>query len=29
MTGTFATPESASGNWTNTGASGTWTATHI
>lgn len=27
--GTFTSPEAANGTWTNTGASGTWTATHI
>lgn len=29
MTGTFTSPEGANGTWVNTGASGTWTATHI
>jgi hypothetical protein len=29
MSGTFASPENASGTWTNTGASGNWTAVHI
>ena len=29
MSGTFTNPGAANGNWLNTGASGTWTATHI
>lgn len=29
MSGTFTSPESANGTWLNTGASGSWTATHI
>ena len=29
LSGSFASPEAANGTWSNTGASGTWTATHI